>query len=65
MISSITLLALTTQAKIWRVNNSPILDGDVLQVTTLFNNTNTPADPEAANGVSILNHLQQAILILS
>lgn len=53
LISSIILLALTTQAKIWRVNSNPTLDGDVLQVPTLFNNVNTAADPEAANGDSI------------
>jgi len=53
LLTTIVLLALSTQAKIWRVNNNPTLDGDVLQVSTLFNGTNTVADPEAANGDSI------------
>ncbi len=53
LLTTIVLLAITTQAKIWRVNNSPTLDGDVLQVTTLFNGTNSASDPEAANGDSI------------
>ena len=45
--------SLQTSAKIWRVNNNPSLDGDVLQASTLFNNSNTPTDPEAANGDSV------------
>lgn len=53
LLTVITLLSISAYAKIWRVNNSPVLDGDVLQVSLLFNNTNTAADPEAANGDSI------------
>ncbi len=53
LLTTIILLALTTQAKVWRVNNNPTLDGDVLQVSTLFDNTNNATNPEAANGDSI------------
>ena len=53
LITAIISLALTTQAKIWRVNNNPTLDGDVLEVATLFDNTNNATNPEAANGDSI------------
>ena len=53
LLTTIVLLAITTQAKIWRVNNNPALDGDVLQVSTLFDNTNNATNPEAANGDSI------------
>ena len=53
LITAVILLALTTQAKIWRVNNNPTLDGDVLEVQFLFNGTNNATDPEAANGDSI------------
>jgi hypothetical protein len=40
-------------AKIWRVNNNPSLDGDVLQASTLFDNTNNATNPEATAGDSI------------
>ncbi len=53
LLTAIICLALTTQAKIWRVNNNPTLDGDVLEISTLFDNTNTVTNPEAANGDSI------------
>jgi hypothetical protein len=45
--------SLQTQAKIWRVNNNPSLSADVLQPNTLFDGTNTVANPEAAAGDSI------------
>jgi hypothetical protein len=45
--------SLQTQAKIWRVNNNPSLDGDVLQPSTLFDNTNNTTNPEAASGDSV------------
>ncbi len=41
------------QAKIWRVNNNPSLDGDVLQASTLFDGTNNATNPEAAAGDSV------------
>ncbi len=47
------LLAIQAEAKIWRVNNNPSLDGDVLQASTLFDNSNTATNPEAAAGDSI------------
>jgi hypothetical protein len=47
------ILFTTTQAKIWRVNNNPSLDADVLQASTLFDNTNNATNPEAAAGDSI------------
>lgn len=54
VIIVISLLSgLQSSAKIWRVNNNPSLDGDVLQASILFNNSNTPTDPEAANGDSV------------
>jgi hypothetical protein len=40
-------------AKIWRVNNNPSLDGDVLQASTLFDNINNATNPEAASGDSV------------
>jgi hypothetical protein len=49
----IIFIAFQTQAKVWRVNNNPSLDGDVLQGTTLFDNTNTASNPEAAAGDTI------------
>jgi hypothetical protein len=45
--------SLQSSAKIWRVNNNPSLDGDVLEPSTLFNNSNTATDPEAASGDSV------------
>ena len=45
--------SLQTSAKIWRVNNNPSLDGDVLQPSTLFDNTNNATNPEAASGDSV------------
>lgn len=53
LLTAITLIAVSSQAKIWRVNNNPSLDGDVLQVSTLFDNVNNVTNPEAANGDSI------------
>jgi putative flippase GtrA len=54
VIIIISLLgSLQTSAKIWRVNNNPSLNANVLQPSTLFNNTNTLADPEAAAGDSV------------
>ncbi len=47
------LSSLQTSAKIWRVNNNPSLDGDVLQASTLFDNTNNATNPEAAAGDSV------------
>jgi hypothetical protein len=49
----IITLATTAQAKIWRVNNDPTKDPDVVQASTLFDGTNTGANPEAANGDTI------------
>ncbi len=45
--------SLQSSAKIWRVNNNPSLDGDVLQASTLFDNTNNATNPEAASGDSV------------
>jgi hypothetical protein len=45
--------SLQSSAKIWRVNNNPSLDGDVLQASTLFDNTNNATNPEAAAGDSV------------
>ena len=45
--------SLQTSAKIWRVNNNPSLDGDVLQASTLFDNTNNATNPEAAAGDTV------------
>jgi hypothetical protein len=47
------LFSLQASAKIWRVNNNPSLDGDVLQPSTLFDNTNNATNPEAASGDSV------------
>jgi hypothetical protein len=49
----ILFASLQTSAKIWRVNNNPSLDGDVLQANILFDNTNNSTNPEAAAGDSI------------
>jgi hypothetical protein len=53
LIVIIIAFAFTASAKIWRVNNNPSLDGDVLQASTLFDNTNNATNPEAAAGDSI------------
>jgi hypothetical protein len=45
--------SLQSSAKIWRVNNNPSLDGDVLQGSILFDNTNNATNPEAAAGDSV------------
>ena len=45
--------SLQTSAKIWRVNNNPSLNADVLQPNTLFDGTNNATNPEAAAGDSI------------
>ncbi len=45
--------SLQTSAKIWRVNNNPSLDADVLQASILFDNTNNATNPEAASGDSV------------
>jgi hypothetical protein len=50
---AILAIATTAQAKIWRVNNNPGLDGDVLQGGTLFDNTNNATNPEASAGDTI------------
>jgi hypothetical protein len=42
------LSATVLNAKVWRVNNNPSLDADVLQASTLFDNTNNASNPEAA-----------------
>ena len=44
---------LQTSAKIWRVNNNPSLNADVLQANTLFDGTSNATNPEAAAGDSI------------
>ena len=44
---------LQTSAKIWRVNNNPSLNADVLQVGTLFDGASYATNPEAAAGDSI------------
>jgi hypothetical protein len=49
-------LSITLNAKIWRVNNNPLIDADALQLTPLFNGVNNVSDPEAANGDTI--HLE-------
>jgi hypothetical protein len=43
-------IATTLQAKIWRVNNNAGIVADVTSPATLFDGTNTMANPEAANG---------------
>jgi hypothetical protein len=53
IIIIVLLSSLQTSAKIWRVNNNPSLDGDVLQPSTLFDNTNNATNPEAASGDSV------------
>lgn len=53
VIVVILFCSLQTSAKIWRVNNNPSLDGDVLQASTLFDNTNNATNPEAASGDSV------------
>jgi hypothetical protein len=55
LLLTVTFIAFTftAQAKIWRVNNNPSLDGDVLQATTLFDGTNNATNPEAAAGDSV------------
>lgn len=45
--------SLQTSAKIWRVNNNPSLNADVLQAGTLFDGTSNATNPEAAAGDSI------------
>jgi hypothetical protein len=53
-LTAITILVTTSiQAKIWRVNNNSSLDADAEQASTLFNNVNTVADPEASNGDTV------------
>jgi hypothetical protein len=47
------LFSLQASAKIWRVNNNPSLNANVQQPSTLFNNSNTATDPEAASGDSV------------
>lgn len=46
-------IGLQSQAKIWRVNNNPSLDADVLQPATLFDNTNNATNPEVAAGDTV------------
>ncbi len=53
IIIVILFSSLQSSAKIWRVNNNPSLDGDVLQASTLFDNTNNATNPEAASGDSV------------
>jgi hypothetical protein len=48
LLLSIVCVTLQAQARIWRVNNNPSLDGDVLQGSTLFDNINNATNPEAA-----------------
>jgi hypothetical protein len=43
----------TANAKIWRVNNNPSLNANVLQPSTLFDGTNNATNPEAAAGDSV------------
>jgi hypothetical protein len=55
LLLTATFIAFTfnASAKIWRVNNNPSLDGDVLQASTLFDGTNNATNPEAAAGDSV------------
>jgi hypothetical protein len=53
LVIVILFSSLQSSAKIWRVNNNPSLDGDVLEATTLFDNSNTATNPEAAAGDSV------------
>ncbi len=53
VIAFSVLFTLQSQAKIWRVNNNPSLDGDVLTPSTLFDNTNNASNPEAAAGDTV------------
>jgi hypothetical protein len=50
---ALAFITASSQAKIWRVNNNPSLDGDVQQPSTLFDNINNATNPEAANGDSV------------
>jgi hypothetical protein len=50
LLSAFLLITIAVNAKIWRVNNDPTKDPDVAQAVTLFDGTNTAANPEAANG---------------
>lgn len=52
LLSTIIVFCINANAKIWRVNNNPGLDGDVQQGQTLFDG-NTTTNPEAAAGDSI------------
>jgi hypothetical protein len=54
-------LSITANAKIWRVNNDPTKDPDVVQASTLFDGVNTGANPEAANGDTI--HLEPSATV--
>lgn len=47
------MFTMQSQAKIWRVNNNPSLSADVLQPSTLFDNTNNATNPEAAAGDTV------------
>lgn len=46
-------LSLSSEAKIWRVNNNAGVAADATTLVALFNGINTGADPEAANGDTI------------
>ncbi|MFN7015103.1 MAG: hypothetical protein ACK4ON_12625 [Bacteroidia bacterium] len=51
---TIGFLAVTAQAKIWRVNNNAGVVADATTLTILFDGVNTPpTNPEAANGDTI------------
>jgi hypothetical protein len=46
---AVGFLAITAQAKIWRVNNNAGIVADATSIQTLFDGVNTPANPEAAD----------------
>ncbi len=61
LLPAFLLITITVNAKIWRVNNDPTKDPDVAQATTLFDGTNTGANPEAANGDTI--HIEPSVTV--
>jgi hypothetical protein len=63
IVAAFIAFTTTASAKIWRVNNDPTKDPDVAQATTLFDGTNTVANPEAANGDTI--HIEPSVTVYS
>jgi hypothetical protein len=60
---TIGFLAITAQAKIWRVNNNAGVVADATTLTILFDGINSPTNPEAANGDTI--HVEPSATLYS